>query len=196
MEKIKDDIDYVLICGSDDILPLDYSKRIISLMEQNENLVIASGKVIGEKRGNQPIGVRIVKTSFWKKLNGLKYPVKYGWEDWLYFKAWELGFEAKSFEDIKHKALRSPDQTKMFRSCKELGKAMRSLGYYFPYALGRCLKYFFKNQLSGIKMFYGYISSWRIEKLDVASYVKEYHKSKIKDYFLNIFKKYKKKMGI
>ena len=81
--------DYILIVGADHSLPRDYVEKLLERMEENPRLVIASGVISKEPWMHlSPRGSgRLIKASFWREVSGLQYPVCWGWESWLCFKA-------------------------------------------------------------------------------------------------------------
>ena len=67
---------------------------------------------------------------FMKKVGG-KYPVAYGWETWLLYKALELGYDVKNYHEIRYTHLRPYNAKNLFG----WGRAMYSLGFpsYFVF---------------------------------------------------------------
>ena len=186
LRRVEKDVDYVLICGADNILPEGYVETIVDRMEANPKLVIASGKVKGEPffefhpRG----GGRVVDAKFWREVNGLRYPVEWGWESWLYFKAMQLGYEIRSFRDV---AIGLHRLTRLGKA--GLGKAMYALGYDWKYALGRCVLTFFKSPKSGVEMFWGWLLHKGVKKFDIADWVNQMQKKMFRKRVLEIIKR-------
>ncbi|MDH5414445.1 MAG: glycosyltransferase family 2 protein, partial [Flavobacteriaceae bacterium] len=92
LRHVGEENEYVMILGADHKLPPKYAETIISRMNKNLSLVIASGMIKEDKmrRNGPPRGSgRVVRLSFWRPL-GLHYPENYGWESWLNFKALQL----------------------------------------------------------------------------------------------------------
>jgi len=171
---VDDSPDYVLLMGGDHILPENYVKELLEKM--TDKIIIASGRIEGELYDeNSPRGSgRLVKASFWINENKMQYPISYGWESWLLFKAMQIGYETKCFREITTKIERSTSLGK----AKSLGKAMYALGYDWKYAAGRCVLTFFKSPNAGIKMFWGWLTHKDVKRLDVADFVnKMQHKS-------------------
>lgn len=160
--------DYLLILGADHVLPPNYIKDIVKKMEEDKKIVIASGSIIDEPfTEDSPRGSgRIIRIDFWKELNGMQFPVNYGWESWLVLKARQQGYEAICFNDIKTRIQRKTS----YKGIK-LGKAMYALGYYWLYAVGRCFLTFLNNPVGGIMMFVGWAFCRDIDKLDIAEWV-------------------------
>ena len=165
---------YVLILGADHKLPPNYIEELVKRMERNPKLVIAGGIIKGEPAVKTLVrgSGRLVKADWWRKLNGLCYPVTYGWEPWLCYKSLSLNFEVRSFPDLVTDA-RPTSLTSM--KAKELGKSMKSLGYDVKYALGRVALTFLRGHLKASSaMLQGYLSN--VKRLDVADWVNQYQK--------------------
>lgn len=177
--------DYVLLMGGDHILPEYYVEDVINNM--NDDIVIASGRISGEGfNETSPRGSgRIVKTFFWINLNNMKYPISYGWESWLLFKAMKLGYETKCFRNIVTKIERKTT----LRNASSLGKAMYALGYDYKYCIGRCFLTFFRSPKAGIKMLWGWSIHKDVERLDVASFVNTMQKERFWNRLLDVIKR-------
>jgi len=163
--------DYILLLGADHILPPDYIQRIVFEMEKDKRLVIASGAIHGGPyTPDFPWGSgRILATWFLSQL-GFRYPVNYGWEDWLVYKARRLGLKTKCFKDIL-------TFTKRPMNMENKGEIMYALGYDWRYALGRCLKASLRNPKAGLNMLKGFLLHKGIQRLDdVAGWVNQHQK--------------------
>lgn len=175
LRRVGKDVDYVLICGADDVLPEGYVEMIVDRMKADPKLVVASGRAKGEPffeyhpRGSG----RIVDANFWRKVNGLMYPVVWGWETWLCYRAMQLGYEARCFRDVIT-GLQRPTR---LGKAGLWGKAMYALGYDWKYALGRCLLTFFKNPKAGWNMFWGWFLHKDVNRLDTADWVGQMQKN-------------------
>jgi len=114
-------LDFMMVSGDDNELSPDYVSRILSKMGQG--VVVASGSWLGS--GQMPHGGgRLVRMEFMKKVGG-RYPVAYGWETWLLYKALELGYEVKNYHDVRYTHLRPYNVKNLFG----WGRAMYSLGF-------------------------------------------------------------------
>jgi len=81
------------------LYPKDYLSKLITRMRKNTKIAISSG-VVANEFSIEPRGPgRVVKCDFWKKI-GFVYPVNYGWEGYLVWKAQSMGFEAVGYPDI------------------------------------------------------------------------------------------------
>ena len=126
-----ENIDYIMQTAPDAILPLDYTERLIALMEQDDKLVVASGVIEGERTARsyaQGVG-RLYKAWFWNK-HIKQFPLMYCTESYPLLKAQSLGLHVRSFPSLVMKTQRP---TQMYKS--KYGYAMRELGYLFPFAL-------------------------------------------------------------
>ena len=151
------DLKYVVVVGADHILPETYIENIVRLMEEDKNLVMASGKILGERSySDMPAGSgRVYRLDFMQRIGF--FPFNYGWEDYLLFKAMALGHMIRCFEDIV-----SWEQRPIKLSAKKLyylGKGMRALGYDPFYFLGKCALMFLKTPKGALSMLQGYLSS-------------------------------------
>lgn len=177
--------DYVLLMGGDHILPDYYVEELLNNM--TDDIVIASGRIVGEGfNETAPRGSgRIVKMSFWIKLHNIQYPISYGWESWLLFKAMQLGYKTKCFRDIVTKIER---ETTLNNSSSK-GKAMYALGYDYKYCIGRCFLTFFRSPKAGIKMLLGWIMHKDVKRLDVANFVNIMQKERFWNKLLDVIKR-------
>lgn len=169
LRRVEKDVDYVLVCGADHVLPRDYFEAIIGRMRLNPKIVVASGRIRGEPyfefapRGSG----RVVDADFWRETSNLQYPVEWGWEAWLFFKAMQLGYDVRCFRDLVTEIQRP---TRLVKA-GSWGKAMYALGYDWKYALGRCVLTFFQSPKAGLNMFSGWLLHKDVRRLDVADWV-------------------------
>jgi glycosyltransferase involved in cell wall biosynthesis len=167
------DNDYVCILGADHVLPPDYISNIIAKMK-NDGVVVASGSVFGEYvKEDFPAGSgRVIDCSFLKEV-GFGYPEKIGWEDWLIYKALATGRKVRCYTDVTSSSLRP-------MSYRGKGEIMYALGYYWPYAIGRCVRVFFRSPKNSLNMLKGYLLHSGVDRLDVAPWVGDYQRRAIK----------------
>lgn len=177
LARVKEDVDYVMICDSDQLIPEDYVETLVKKMVHNPRIVVASGRAKSEPfLDTHPRGTgRLVNAEFWRKTNGLRYPVEWGWESWLYFKAMQLGYEARSFEDIVIELQRPTSLTKTAL----WGKGMYALGYDWKFAIGRSALMFLRSPKAGLSMFLGWVRHKEVRRLDVADYVNQMQKQQL-----------------
>lgn len=160
--------DYILITGGDHVLPIDYVEKIIKRM--NNNIKVASGHIEGINI-KIPLGSgRLVDARFWDKLNGIQYPISYGYESWLVYKTEMMGYETKNFKDIITKG--RPIQMNVKKAyC--WGRGSYALGSSILFILRRCLIYSLKSPKIGASMLVGYLYALKNDnRLDVADYVR------------------------
>ena len=171
----KENPDYILTVDADHLLPKNYVECLIKRMEENPKLVIASGRIKGEPYNvMHPRGSgRIIRTSFWRKVNNVQYPVCWGWESWLCLKAMQLGYEVRCFRDIETEVKRPTKRGKA-----GYGKAMYALGYDWKYALGRCALTFLESPKAGLIMFWEFIRHNNVKRLDIAEWVNQMQKKR------------------
>jgi len=169
LRRVEKDVDYALICGADHVLPKGYFEAIVSRMKTKPKTVVASGRIRGEPyfefapRGSG----RVVDANFWREVGDLQYPVEWGWEAWLLYKAMQLGYKVRCFQDI----VTDIQRPTRFGKTRLWGKAMYALGYDWKYALGRCALTFFKSPKAGLNMFLGWLPHKDVRSLDVADWV-------------------------
>ena len=171
-EQVSSEVEYVLICGADAVIPEKFFEIIRDEMIKDTELVIASGRLENDPsyEGAPPRGTRVVKADFWMNANGLRYPEILGWESWLVFKALQMGKSVKRLSNLIIEAQRPPLIGKI-KSAWSKGKGMRLLGYDWKYAMARAGTFFMEKPSAGIKMIAGYISTTNGERSDVADWV-------------------------
>lgn len=125
---------YMMVSGDDNELSRDYAACILSRMEADPMVVVASGEWLSSRgRGGDQMphgGGRFVRMSYMNEIGG-RYPVAYGWETWLLYKALESGYKVRLYPDIRYEHLRPFRPTNLFG----WGRAMYSLGFptYFVF---------------------------------------------------------------
>jgi len=168
--------DYVCVLGADHYLSSTYLFTISERMDEDPNLAVASGLVVGEwnRSPDFPAGSgRVIRSSFFREI-GFRFPSTFGWEDWLIYKAKQLGYETRAFDDV-------PCWTPRPMRYVGKGEIMYALGYYWPYALGRCVKVFSKDPGAALNMLKGYLLHGDVEQLDdLAPWVRQTQKNRIK----------------
>ena len=175
LEKLRDDknCNYIMILGSDIILPKNYLSEITKRMNENPNLVISSGMIEGEYSIIPRGAGRIVRYEFWRKL-GLEYPVNYGYEAYLIFKANSLGYEVENFSDLIISTKRKTGQNYAPNLYYYYGLGIKALGYSTPYALGRIIIFAKKNPKGAFKMLQGFLSNYdQLYEPELRQYVKQ-----------------------
>ncbi len=180
------ELDYVMVSGADCFYPSNYVEELARRMKQDQ-VVIASGVALGERSSEYGIrGAGRLISAKWFKTIGYRYPLIYGFEPWLVLKALSQGYGVRVYNDLKFKLLRptiiSPRKAFLW------GKAMRVIGYWWPYAISRSLLLSIKSPTLSINMIAGFISSAEarddvsdfIKKLQKTSFIKKFRKIIIK----------------
>lgn len=163
--------------GADHVLSETYVEKIVSRMEADPILVLASGLIKGEEsREDSPRGSgRIIRATFWRQVSNLEYPVVWCWEEWLVFKALHMGYKIKCFLDVPSTVKRST-----FGERGNEGKTMYALGYYWLYVLGRCFLAFQKSPKIGFKIFLGWLRHKDVRRMDIADWVNQRQKTTVR----------------
>jgi glycosyltransferase involved in cell wall biosynthesis len=189
------DVDYVLLLGADHPLPPNYIEALVKRMEDNPKIVVASGRIGGEpSTETAPRGSgRIVSVKFWREANNLQYPIIWGWEAWLNFKAMQMGYITKSFRDITTE-IRRPTSISM-RKAEYMGKGMYALGYDWKYVIARSFITFMESPRAGFKMFWGWLRHQGVIRSDVADWVNKMQKKMFWKRVLDIIKHGGRKWG-
>ncbi len=130
VEENEEGFTYSMISGDDSAYPSDYSSALLSEMDSDPELLVASGDCetparLFETKAPQGSG-RFIRTSFWEKV-GARYPESYGWESWLLFKAMQAGGRILNFGKMRYQHLRPTGSMHKFT---HWGLEMRALGYH------------------------------------------------------------------
>ncbi len=160
LEKLLPDViyDYIMILGSDHILPSNYIRKIVDLMDENRDIAICSGQIKGEKSKVPRGSGRIVRSDFWKTI-GLQYPLKFGFETYLLIKAQQLGYKINVLNDLISLTSRPTRKSYKKETYVSYGKSLRALGYIQLYSAGRIGLISLKNPKGAFYMLKGYTSS-------------------------------------
>jgi glycosyltransferase involved in cell wall biosynthesis len=162
--------DYIFTSGADHKFPPSHLQTLVERMRSDPSLVIASG-VIGNGKNTikTPTGSgRLIKTSFWRKAKEIAYPIEQGWEAWILFKAMEMGFKVRVFQDLTTEA--RPVSMTPHKALGH-GKGMWALGYNWKYAVARIGLLLLKKPKSALFMLSGWLFHRGCNRLDVAPYV-------------------------
>ena len=159
--------DFIIQMGADHILSYDYVESIISKM--GNPVKIASGATQFKRiNRNTPWGSgRIIDAKLWNEINGMKYPVAWGYESWIIYKVRSMGYEVRRYDEI-------PSSTRKIRmnpdKAFKWGKCSYALGCSLPFALSKALTYGF-NSIYYMK---GYFARARVDKHeDIAKFVRK-----------------------
>ncbi len=173
---LHDDLDYIMILGADHLLPNTYIEEVIKRMQARPKLVVASGKIDNEWIVSPRGSGRLIKSHFWQKV-GKVYPVNWGYESYILYKALQLGYEIDVFADIHSQTQRPTKINYKPKQFYNYGKAMQALGYTHLYAIGRCLVVSKrKGARCGFSMYKGFLSN-HVDKYedDLRQNVRETH---------------------
>jgi len=165
----KENVDYVLISGADTIYPEDHVEEVIRRMRK-QKIVLASGAAERESsRSLSPRGSGRILDAKWFKSVGFRYPINYGFEVYLVYKALSEGKKVAVFPDLRFILLRGT-----IISSKKLylwGKGMKALNYWWLYALGRAALIGLKHPLDGFTLLKGYLSEVSEHYKDLKEFV-------------------------
>ncbi len=165
------DVDYVMVSGADAYYPSYYVSELVKRMIRN-NITIASGVAIGERTSFLAVrgSGRIIESS-WFKTVGYRYPLNYGFESYIIFRALMDGRKVRVFRDLifalYRKTASSPKRAYYW------GKSMKALNYWWFFALRRCIDFGPRGFFSMLK---GYLSSDVVCYKDLASFVPNFQK--------------------
>ncbi|NIQ14702.1 MAG: glycosyltransferase [Candidatus Dadabacteria bacterium] len=178
---LKDNLDYVMVLGADHLLPNNYIEQVVTRMENRPKLVVASGKIDNEWIVTPRGSGRLIKTSFFKKI-GSVYPINWGFESYILYKALQLGYEIDVFADIHSQTQRETKTNYKQKHFYNYGKAMQALGYPHLYAIGRCLVMSKrKGAANGFAMYKGFLSNHvQPYEQELREHVKNTHKFSLK----------------
>jgi hypothetical protein len=155
---------FMMVSGDDNELTTTYSQKIMENMEKDPRVGVASGDWIDShaRQGDQMPhgGGRFVLTSLMNQIGG-RYPIVYGWETWLLYKAMQLGYSVKIFPEVRYSHLR-PFQA---GNLTGWGRAMYSLGFPIYFVILRFGVNFLvpgrgtQSRKSAVTMLSGFVSA-------------------------------------
>ena len=157
--------DFILQMGADHILSENYVETILRKM--GENVKIASGATqIKRPNKDTPWGSgRIIDARLWDTINGMKYPVKWGYESWIIYKVRQLGYDVRRYDNVD--SFTRPVRMSPSKAYK-WGKCSYALGCSPSFALVKALT----MGLNCVSFLCGFFSRKDVEKhLDIAEYV-------------------------
>jgi hypothetical protein len=153
---------YMMVSGDDNWLAPGYAASLLERMESDPALAVASGSWLGGAGRTDQMphgGGRVVRTAFMEKLGG--YPVAYGWEAWLLYKAMQWGMRVRNFGDLRYVHLRPYNP----RNLLGWGRGMYSLGFPAVFvALRSALNFVWagrgtQSRRAAVTMMAGYLSA-------------------------------------
>ncbi|MCH8907018.1 MAG: glycosyltransferase family 2 protein [Candidatus Heimdallarchaeota archaeon] len=160
-------VDFMITLAGDIILPENYIDDLVKKFEENENLVVASGTMIGKDSYKStgymvPGPGRMFRYTFWNRI-GAAYPLKQGWEAYPIHLANMEGLQTMVFSDIEYVPLRPTGGRTDFVA---YGQAMKAFGYYRPLATMRAFKQIFMKK-RGIKAWLNMLRGYYFSKPDL-----------------------------
>jgi glycosyltransferase involved in cell wall biosynthesis len=175
--------DYVLILGGDHYIEPNYVEDILKHM--GSDMVVACGKYKDQIFSNRLPGGsgRIVNALWWMEINGMQFPVEYGWEIWLVYRALMDGKRAECITEVE--TVTRPVNYSPKKS-QNLGKGMYSLGVHSLQAYRRIFALILQKPRAGISMARGYILHEGARKLDVAPFVRKMNEDRVKAWFKKV----------
>jgi glycosyltransferase involved in cell wall biosynthesis len=152
--------DYHMIATDDTVYPRDYAQKIISYMDSNPLVAVASGNYANYKAVAPHGAGRFVRNSnFEKSIWHGYYPEQMGYESAILYEASRSGYSYAVIEDARFKHTRTLGQGYNFY---EFGAGMRTLGYHPLSVLVRFLRCFMMGEATGrigaIYMLYYYLT--------------------------------------
>lgn len=179
IEKKKVDYNFMMISGADCIYQSDYIEKLTKRLDEQQNLVIASGYQKGESinpdfaRG----AGRIIKRKYWEFYGG-RYPTpSFLWESGVIFKAQIHGLQVKSYLDTYFESQRTSGTN---IDMIEYGYMLRAIGYPLVVVLGRAARTTLKNSFkAGMRLIVGYLKE-PVQKFEKDDEIREY----LSKYFL------------
>lgn len=155
-------LDYVMILGSDHLLPFDYIEKVTNRMaqptENQTHVSVASGSIKNEF-ANIPRGSgRMIEVNYFKELN-YQYPVNWGYESYLILKAWQLQKAVAYYEDIETTTQRQTAITYKPIMFHHYGRAMKALGYTPIHLMLRATIFCKKKPAFALQLIRGYYSA-------------------------------------
>ena len=184
LEKLVPEVsyEYIMILGSDHILPSNYITKIVDHMDHNRDIAICSGQIKDEKSKVPRGSGRIVRSDFWKAI-GLQYPLKFGFETYLLIKAQQMGYRIDVLNDLISLTSRPTRKSYKKETYISYGKSLRALGYIQLYSVGRIGLISLKNPKGAFYMLQGYTSSdIEFYEEDFRSFLKYIQYGRLKQY--------------
>jgi glycosyltransferase involved in cell wall biosynthesis len=188
---------FFMIASHDCIFEKQYSEKILTEMRLDEKLVVASGDYSTSKNVFPRGAGRFIRQSFFDKYFQ-KFPDRFRHESLIVWRAIIEDYKIKNIHEARYK---HEEQLGHKHNFVTWGIAMKNVGYYPPYAVGRCLVNFLKNKEIGrkgsLKMLLAYIShnsshnhnENNLTEKEIKMKIKEYQKKLIKKYLKEIFRK-------
>jgi glycosyltransferase involved in cell wall biosynthesis len=156
-KSLKDGYEYHMIGAGDVSFEHDYAKKILEKMDEDKDVVVASGDY-EPFTSQSPHGAgRFVRQTFFDKIyEDGKYPLTIGYESETLVRVLMESKKAKIYNDVVFNHL---DELGHGHNFSEFGWSMRALGYHPLWSLSRCLVDIKRLGLKGsFGMFKSYIT--------------------------------------
>jgi len=178
--------DWILQMGADHVLPDDYVSELVNRM--TDEIRISSGTYKDVNLNiDTPIGSgKLIDARLWDKVNGMVYPEKYGYENWIDYRFRMEGFKVSRNDDL----VTDCRPVRMNKTkARNWGKSTYALGGITLFALLKALSL----RRHGISYLRGYFSRKDTSQHeDVARYVGDMQYDKAKKQGLSILDKWRK----
>jgi len=174
--------EFFMFASHDCIFEKQYSEKILAEMRLDEKLVVVSGDFTKFKNVAPRGAGRFIRQSFFDR-HFQKFPDSVSWESAITLKAIIEDYKIKNMHEARYE---HKDQMGHDHHFVPWGKGMRDLGYYPPYALGRCCLEFLKgkgiSKRGALNMLWGYISYSDTHKDKENDTLKKEFRVKIRNY--------------
>lgn len=151
-------LDYVMILGADHLLPENYLENILARMQNDDLVAVASGSIRKEFAVAVRGSGRVIDAKYFRAI-GFEYPVNYGYESFILYKAMSMGLKTEYYEDIETLTQRQTAITYNPKLFFHYGQAFRALGYSKTYMLGVALTQFRKSPKRAFYYLKGFLDS-------------------------------------
>ena len=166
-----ENLNYILMTGADSLYPPNYVEKLISL---SSGCGCSGGRIRGHNIDVPIGGGRLIDSKWFHKV-GFRFPVRYGWEAWMLYKAIMDGRMVKVFPEVEmitRKIRRGEDPVKM----REWGTCCWSQGSNPLFFLHSPASVFLESPQGAINMIIGFFRHGDNEQLDIADFCAEEQK--------------------
>ncbi len=161
---------YIMKLDGDHVLSRQYIENIVARMEADPRLAVAGGWISDEWYDEDaPRGSgMIIRTSFWREANGMRFFLSYGWEAYISLKAQQMGYTVRCFKDVPSWVTRKTDYSDGTVS----GRAMYACGYYWPNVLLNSLAKARHSPKLAVQIMSAYLDPGGISRLGISDWVR------------------------
>ena len=175
LAKLENDneCEFVIKLDADIFLPANYISEITKRMKSDPKIAVSSG-IIEYEYSVVPRGAgRVVRLDFWKKI-GLKYPVNYGFEEYLLSKARMMGYTTNVFSDLVMKTGRKTGSKFNPKLYYFYGLGFKALGYSVPYMIVKAFLFAKRKPSGAFYLLKGYFSNYEdLYEQELRDYVRK-----------------------